>query len=128
MANNHQFQFVTTNGADDLFERNVYKEINRHHAAMGYPVGNNFDEVAPRIMQHTANTLGIHYSPSVTDTHHVHTFTHPTAHALMEGQPTVYGAYGSRVDVPERKVKGSGFSSIDPSKTDEMDIVRPFNP
>lgn len=137
MANNHQFQFVTTNGADDLFERNVYKEINRHHAAMGYPVGNNFDEVAPRIMQHTANTLGIHYSPSVTDTHHVHTFTHPTAHSLLEGQPTAKreSLMGKRTrelaeDHKDRmqKKEGTRYSSVDPSKTDEMDIVRPFNP
>jgi hypothetical protein len=128
MANNHQFKFVTANGADELFERNIYQELNRHHESMGRPVGNDFDEVAPRIMQHTANALGVHYAPSSTDTHVVHTFTHPTAHAMLAGQPTAKEAYGSRMEGPDRKVTGSGYSSVDPSKTDEMDIVRPFNP
>lgn len=137
MANKHQFRFITANGADELFERNIYKEMNRHHQAMGGPVDNEFDEAAPRIMQHTANNLGIHYSPSSTDTHVVHTFTHPTAHSLMEGQPTV-----KRDSVMQKRAKeqdqdhkdrlqkreGSRYSSVDPSKTDAMDIVRPFNP
>lgn len=127
MANNHQFRFITANGGDELWERNIYKEINRHHQALGGPVGNDFDEVAHRIMQHTANNLGIHYTPSTTDTHVVHTFTHPTAHALTSGQPTFKKKSFEEMEGLTRTVNGRGYSSIDPSKTDEMDIVRPFD-
>lgn len=126
MANKHQFRFITANGADELFERNVYAEMNRHHQAMGGPVDNDFDEVAHRIMQTTANNLGVIYTPSTTDTHVVHTFTHPKAHGLLEGTPTAKKKSFSEMEGPAKQVRGRGYSAIDPSKSDEMDIVRPF--
>lgn len=137
MANQHQFRFITANGADELWERNIYKEVNRHHQAMGGPIDNEFDEVAHRIMQMTANNLGIIYTPSTTDTHVVHTFTHPTAHGLMEGIPTSKreSVSGRRTreleeDHKERMARGGStrYNSVDPSQTDEADIVRPFEP
>ena len=144
----HRFQFKTDTGNEkpEEFESMVYKHINESHAAHGSPIGEDWDMSAHRILQHAANRAGFHYSgPRQVEKGVIHhTFTSPRAASLLGlVQHDPFGPASEKTKEYRRQMSaaidragaaqameerlGKGTWSIDPSKTDKMDVVRPFD-